>query len=172
MAEQKKSSILQFAARFEKIVLCLLLTAMIVLACLQIVLRSFFSSGLPWAEPALRFLVLWSGLLGAAMATSRGKHIALDLAGYLIPWRLQPLMQLICYAFSSITAAFLTWASILFIRNEMEFGSPGLFDLPSWGWNLIFPLAFALITVRFLALFVTTLIRILRRQSNLPPVRQ
>lgn len=162
MAEQKYASIAQAAARFEEVVLGLLLSSMILLACLQIVLRTFFAGGLLWADPLLRYLVLWSGLLGASMATSRGSHIALDLAGYLIPKWLQPLIQLVCYLFSAITSGFLTWASVLFIRSEMEFGNPGLLAIPSWGWNLIFPLAFLLITLRYLVLLITTAIQLPR----------
>jgi hypothetical protein len=33
----------------------------------------------------------------------------------------------------------------------MEFGGMALLTLPSWAWNLVFPLAFALISLRFLA---------------------
>lgn len=142
--------------------LCLLLLAMISLACLQIILRTVFSGGLLWADPLLRYLVLWSGLLGAVLATSRGNHIALDLAGYLIPDRFQPAVQLAAHLFSVIVAALLTWASVLFIRSEIEFGSAALFNLPSWFWNLIFPLAFGLITLRYLALFISTGLTLLR----------
>jgi TRAP-type C4-dicarboxylate transport system permease small subunit len=168
MAERKYASIVQAAVRFEEIVLGLLLSSMILLACLQIVLRSLFASGLLWADPLLRYLVLWSGLLGASMATSRGSHIAIDLAAYLIPKQLQPLVQLLCHLFSAITSGVLSWASVLFISSEIEFGSPGLLDIPSWGWNLIFPLAFMLITLRYLVLFITTAIGLLRRQHNAP----
>lgn len=165
-AVRKLSALLRGAARFEELVLCLLLTTMIVLACLQIVLRSVFSSGLDWADPLLRYLVLWSGLLGAAMATSRGSHIALDLAGFLLPPWLQPLVQALCNLFSLCTAGVLTWASYLFIRSEMEFGESGLLAIPSWGWNLIFPLAFALITMRYLVLLVRNAGRIFGREDQ------
>ncbi len=137
------------AARFEEGILCLLLGAMIVLACLQIALRAFFSSG----------------LLGAAMATSRERHIALDLAGYLLPVRLQPLVLLACHLFSLLTSGVLTWASILFLRSEMEYGGRSLLEIPSWVWNLVFPLAFALITLRYLLLLITTARRVLRQAA-------
>jgi TRAP-type C4-dicarboxylate transport system permease small subunit len=168
MAEPGYAPIVRGAARFEEIVLGLLLSVMILLACLQIVLRSAFDSGLLWADPLLRHLVLWSGLLGASMAVSRGNHIAIDLAAYLIPKQLLPLVRLLCHLFSAITSGFLTWASVLFLRSEIEFGSPGLLGLPSWGWNLIFPLAFILITLRFLVLFITTAVTLLRRQPSAP----
>ena len=55
--------------RVEEKMLCLLLAAMIVLACLQIFLRTAVSGGLLWIDPLLRYLVLWSGLLGAVAAS-------------------------------------------------------------------------------------------------------
>ncbi len=136
-------------ARIEETILCLLLLVMIALSCLQIVLRSLFSSGLLWADPLVQQLVLWCGLLGAAMATTRGKHIALDVINYLLPEKVQPWVLLLSHLFSALTTSLLTYAAWLFLQNEMEFGSPGLLSLPSWGWNLIFPLAFALIAVRY-----------------------
>ncbi|WP_136810629.1 TRAP transporter small permease [Desulfosediminicola flagellatus] len=160
---------LSHAKRIEEYLLCLLLTTMILLACLQIGLRMFFDSGLLWADPMLRYLVLWSGLLGAAMATSRGKHIALDLAGFLTPKKLLPFVLLATHLFSCITAGFLTWAAYLFIRSEMEFSVPTIFDLPSWVINLIFPLAFALITLRYFILFITLAHRILRQTLRPQP---
>ena len=36
------------------------------------------------------------------------------------------------------------------VRNEQLFGNSPLLTIPSWIWNLIFPLAFALITLHFL----------------------
>ncbi|SHO43237.1 TRAP transporter small permease [Desulfopila aestuarii] len=172
MTKPKRSSLAQKGARFEELVLCLLLGFMIVLACVQIALRTFFGGGLLWADPLLRYLVLWSGLLGASMATSRGEHIALDLAGYLLPEKLQPLVQLACHLFALITSGFLTWASILFIQSEIEYGSPGLLDIPTWGWNMIFPLAFLLITLRYLALVFTTTTTILQGHKSTTGVRQ
>lgn len=135
----------------ETALLCLLLAAMVFLACLQIVLRTFFHSGMLWVEPLLRYFVLWSGFLGAALATSRGSHIAIDLADYLVGERLKPLIKLLCSLFSSVTAGVLTWASVLFLRSEFEFGGEALFSIPSWCWNGIFPIAFLLITVRYIA---------------------
>ncbi len=130
--------------------LCLLLISMIGLACLQIGLRTFFSSGLLWADPLLRYLVLWSGMLGAVVATRERKHIAIDVVGYLAPQQIKPWLQLALDLFSCLVTGSLTWAAIVFVRNEASFGGSSLLSLPSWVWNLIFPLAFFLITVHFL----------------------
>ena len=142
--EQRQSS------RFEEVVLCLLLTAMILLSCVQIGLRTFTTGGLLWIDPLLRSLVLWSGLLGASMATARGEHIALDLAGYLLPEQGQPLVRLVCHLFSLVVSGLLTWAALLFLGNEIDYPTPGPLGLPSWVVFTIFPLAFGSITLRYL----------------------
>lgn len=161
-----RKSITGYLSQLETVLLCLLLTAMVVLACLQIVLRTFFDSGLLWVDPLLRYLVLWSGLLGAALATSRGKHIAIDLADHLIGERLQPVVKLFCSLFSAATAGVLTWASILFIRNEFEFGGEALFNIPAWCWNVIFPLSFMLITVRYIVLSAELAVSVVRQKDS------
>ncbi|TNF86538.1 MAG: TRAP transporter small permease subunit, partial [Gammaproteobacteria bacterium] len=65
--------------RAEDALLVILLTAMIVLACTQILLRNFFDSGIVWIDPLLRVMVLWIGLVGATVATRHNKHIRIDL---------------------------------------------------------------------------------------------
>lgn len=137
--------------------LCLLLTAMILLTCLQIILRTFFASGLSWADPLLRYLVLWCGLLGAVSATSQGKHIALDITGNRLPKILEPWIALVTHLFCTLAAGGLTWAGWRFLRSEIEFGGSGPLSLPLWFWNGIFPIAFGLIALKYLLLFLARL---------------
>ncbi len=127
---------------------------MLSLACVQILLRSVFSSGLLWADPLLRYLVLWCGLLGALKATGQRNHIALDFSNYLVPKFAQPWMTLITDLFCTITTAGLSVAAWIFIKNEIEFGGTTLLSLPVWGWNIIFPITFGLMTARYGPRFV------------------
>jgi len=146
---QVTRQILTFEKRLIDGLLCLLLVVMIVLACLQITLRTFFYSGLFWADPLLRYLVLWCGMLGAVVATRENKHIAIDVVGYLVPEQVKPWIGLVIDLFSSLVAAVLTWAAVIFVRNELHFGISPLLRVPSWIWYLIFPVAFGLITIHF-----------------------
>ena len=142
---------LSFLAQLEEALLTTLLMTMILLACYQIALRWFTSGGLPWIDPLLRYLVLWGGLLGAALATSKGKHISLDIISYLTHGRTKQFLNIITEAFSTIIALFLFRATLLFISSEIEFGGNGLFGFPTWVWNLIFPIAFGMICLQFAA---------------------
>lgn len=137
--------------RVEEKVLSLLLLVMIVLACLQIVLRTAFSSGISWADPLLRYLVLWTGLLGAAVATRRGKHIAIDLISHLVPDLLAHWLQIVIEFFSLAICLLLTYASVIFVMNEASFDEGQIIlGMSSWQLNLIFPIAFGLISLHFL----------------------
>lgn len=155
------SKFTRHAARTEEWLLCLILSFMIVLACVQIILRDLFSSGLIWADPLLRYMVLWAGLIGASVATRKGKHISIDIASHLIPKKAVPWFRLIVDIFSGAVCVFLTYASILFIRSEIEFGGGRvLLGLPSWALNLIFPIAFSLIALRFIIMAMESLRKI------------
>ena len=158
--------ILTYLSQIEENLLSLLLFVMIILSCGRILFRFLSSGGLLWADPLLRYLVLWTGLLGAAMATSHGKHISLDIVGYLLPPGIQSWTILLNHLFSTVVCGFLTWAACLFIISEKEFGTAGLMNIPSYQWNLIFPIAFGLITFRFLCKTVISLRSIV---TNEPP---
>jgi TRAP-type C4-dicarboxylate transport system permease small subunit len=150
----EENRFLRFVDKGEETLLAVLLLTMILLACAQILLRTFFSSGFVWADPFLRYLVLWCGLLGAVAATGQGKHIALDLTGNRLPKKLSSLLALITHLFATCAAAGLTWAAWIFLQGEIEYGGTGPLSIPLWGWNIIFPVSFGLITLKYFLLFL------------------
>ncbi len=128
--------------------LCLLLTAIIIIACSQIILRTTMGTGFLWSEPLIRQLVLWVGMMGAVVATREGKHIAIDIASYLAPNKVQTWLELVINLCSILVTGALTAAAIIFTSSEMTYGGTSLL-MPAWIWSLIFPLGFALITLHF-----------------------
>ncbi len=158
-AEKKRwwTKIGLFFSDVEEKLLSSLLLILIVISCGQILLRGFDTGGLLWADPLLRHLVVWSGFLGAAMASSKGKHISLDIIGHLLPEKVNRWVTALSHIFSALVAAVLTWASVLFIISEKEFGPTGLMGIPSYLWNLIFPLCFCLMTVRYFSQAVVSI---------------
>jgi C4-dicarboxylate transporter DctQ subunit len=66
--------------RVETAIVVLFISAMLVIAFLQIFLRNVFTTGLTWGDLILRNLVLWIGFIGATLATREGKHINIDAA--------------------------------------------------------------------------------------------
>jgi len=150
----------------EETFLCLLLFSMILLACVQIFLRLFFSSGILWIDPLLRSMVLWVGLLGAAVATKRSKHISIDILSHLLPEQFLPWLFSLLNIFSAAVCSVLTYAAITFVRDEAFYGGKGVLAIPSWCLNLVFPVAFGIIACRFLVLACKDLAQIMRHRST------
>ena len=144
-------------AWLEEAFLCVLLSGMIIVACVQIFLRFFFSSGFVWADPLLRYMVLWAGLFGAAVATKQGKHITIDIISHMLPEQYQSWLQALLNLFATGVCSILTYAAVIFVRDEAAYGGRALLDIPSWGLNLVFPLAFGIISFRFLILTLNNL---------------
>lgn len=163
MGSLKKSFILllRTLSRLEEAFLCLLLFALILLACVQIFLRIFYASGILWADPLLRYMVIWVGLFGASVATKRSKHISIDIISHFVPDRFQPWLHSLLNFFSAAVSTALAYAAILFVRDEALYGGRGILDIPSWYLNLVYPLAFGLIGLRFLILSCRDLSKII-----------
>ena len=70
---------MQVIARIEDGLLVFMLTAMIILAGLQIIMRNVFQSGFIETDSILRVLVLWVGMIGAVVATRERRHISVDV---------------------------------------------------------------------------------------------
>ena len=73
------NGVLRWLDRIENTLIGVLVLAMVLLADAQIVLRNLFDSGIDWADPLLRAMVLWTAMLGALAAARDDKHIGLDL---------------------------------------------------------------------------------------------
>lgn len=136
-------------AKVEQTLIVTFLSLMIVVAFLQIVLRNFFSTGLDWGESFLRNLVLWTGFIGATLATKEGKHINIDIVSRWLPSLGKNIVMLLVHLFSFSVCCLLTYAALKFIRNEAQMGNRTLLNIPVWIPEMILPVTFALMTFRF-----------------------
>ena len=131
----------------EERFLSLLLVVLIGLSCLQIGLRVFFDSGLPWADPLLRHLVVWCGLMGAVRGVADHKHISVDVLLAVLPHK--TFIRRLIYVVAATICCILSYASYLFIAEEISYATATLMGIPSWCWSLIFPLAFSAMALRY-----------------------
>jgi len=135
--------------RAEQILLVVLLSSMIVIAFLQIVLRNLFSTGLAWGDPLVRNLVLWIGFIGAALATKEGKHINIDVVSRWMPPLGKGLTKFLTELFSFFICSLLAFAALKFIKNEAQMGNVAFLGIPAWIPEIILPLVFGLMALRF-----------------------
>lgn len=135
--------------RIEDGLLAATLIIMLVLAAGQIVLRNLFDSGVIWSEPVLKLLVLWATLLGAMVATRERNHINIDLLTRFLSPRLQRLQQYLVAWFSAAILLLMAYESLRFVIAEYQDGTRVIGSFPSWVAELILPIGFTSIGLRF-----------------------
>jgi len=135
--------------RVEQASICVLLSVMIIVAFLQIVLRNVFATGISWADPLVRNLVLWVGFIGAAIATREGRHITINAIPHGMPPQGKAVIGIITNVFSLFICGLLTFASVKFVRNEAIMGGITLGGVPAWVPQIILPITFGLMAIRF-----------------------
>ncbi len=151
--------------RVEQTLVVSFLGFMIFIAFLQIVLRNFFSTGLDWGDSLLRNLVLWIGFIGATLATKEGKHINIDVISRWLPSIGKNVVTLITHLFSFLVCCALTYATLKFIRNEIQMGQKTFLDIPVWIPEMILPVTFGLMSLRFGLRSFRNLSELTRRDS-------
>jgi len=130
--------------------LALLLGTMIFLAPLQIFLRNFFDIGISWADPVLRVLVLWVGLMGALAATRGDRQISIDVLSHLLAPRGRAGVRIVTSVFASGISALVAWASWNFVQVEIEYEAVAFAEVPAWIPEIVIPISFGLIALRYL----------------------
>ena len=150
---EKQPGLLDKADRFGRFVenasLVLVLAAMIALAAAQIIMRNALDTGVSWGDEALRLMVLWITMLGAVAATRDRRHIVIDVLSRLLPSGLQAWASFIVDSFSAGVAGVLAWYAAVFVGDSKEYGDLLLNDLPAWPFQIILPIAFTIITYRY-----------------------
>ena len=156
----------QLLRYFENAVLTFLLGGMILLAVIQIGLRNFADTGFQWADPVLRILVLWLGLVGAIAATRDGKHINIDILSKYVAGRWQAATNVVTELFAAIVCALVGYFSYEFVLGEAEFGLIGPGNVPVWVYQSIITVAFMLIAFRYLVRAFMHFLRFLRNEEK------
>ena len=135
--------------RCEDILLVLLLSSMIALASTQIILRNLFDFGLVWADPLLRIMVLWLGLVGATVASRDNKHIHIDLITRFLSKKWYLFIQTFVGQFTAWVCLLIAWHGTRWVHLEYLDGMIGLSGIPAWMFEIIIPITFALIGIRY-----------------------
>jgi TRAP-type C4-dicarboxylate transport system permease small subunit len=133
----------------ENTALAVILSGMILLASGQILLRNFLGGGFPWADEALRLMVLWVAMLGAVAASREDRHISIDILSRFLSERFQIWASALVHAATCGVALVLAWYSWVFVAESFEYKEHLLGDLPAWVFQTILPVAFFLIAYRY-----------------------
>ena len=142
---------LDAAGRFiENAFLVGLLGTMMLLSVAQIIAREFFDTGFFWAGEFIRILVLWLAMVGAVAACRENRHIRVDAISHWLSETLVKVVRLAVDLFAALVCAVIAWQSWRYIQEEIEYEDVVLFDTPAWIVHIVVPVAFALMSYRFL----------------------
>jgi TRAP-type C4-dicarboxylate transport system permease small subunit len=146
----------------ENAILVIVLTAMILLAASQIVLRNFFNFGFIWADEMLRMLVLWIAVAGAVAASRTDKHINIAILDRFLPDKIKLLVKITIHIFTAGVCGVVTWHSVKFVQMSHEFGDVLMGSVPAWLPQLILPVGFGLICYRYSLFVIQEILRLAR----------
>lgn len=152
-------------AKVEEVLLALLLIGLVVLAAVQVLLRNVWSTSIDWADLTLQNATVLIGLLGAAVATSEGRHLNIDVFGRALKGRNAFVLRVVIGVFAVYICSLLTvggwqtfqanytpwkanlpegWGMMRMLKQELGEGS-----FPQWLSQMLLPAGFGLIGVHF-----------------------
>ena len=132
-----------------------LLALMIGLAVAQILLRNVFDGGLVWGDSLVRMMVLWVTLVGSMVAARTRNHISIDVATRYLPAKGKKVTGVLVDLFTAVVCSYLSYYSARFVHMEYEFGSLTFAGKPAWIFQVIMPLGFGVIGLRYLVSALT-----------------
>lgn len=173
MSEPQPESVIEKVDRaiawLEALIITVVLTVMVSLATLNLVLHKVFDGGFDWADIIVRQMVLWLGFIGGALATYKGRHIAIDAASKFMPPKLAAATKVVTSLAAMVLALMMLRASVTFLSDEMSEGSKVFADVPAWPFELVIPIAFTAIAFHFFVATYKHLLVALGKREPPPP---
>ena len=128
-----------------------LLSTMMLLAVSQIVLREVFnSSGIVWADELIKIIVLWLALVGSVAACRDNRHIRIDALSHILPDKAIRMVRIGVDLFAAAVCGVIAVQAWRYLQIDIEYEVTVMVDTPAWIAHSIMPVAFALISYRFL----------------------
>lgn len=139
---------LKFIRRSENLLVVFALAVMAMLPALEVVLRTFFKTGLPASATIVQHLVLAVGMLGGAIAARENRLLALSVATHWFKGGWLTFARVFSYGFSAAITTLLTAASWKFVTEQRSLGKIFAYGIPTWVVQLLIVLGFALVALR------------------------
>jgi TRAP-type C4-dicarboxylate transport system permease small subunit len=153
--DKRATGFLGLVNKLEDGFLVLTLSVMVVLAIAQIFFRNLFGEGVVWIDPLLRVLVLWVAVAGAVVATRTDNHIRIDFFTRYFPKKYFLHLQRLVYAICVFVCVFIAWHAARFVRMDYEYGTIAFANVPAWVTELVIPIGFFMMAVRYLLLLIS-----------------
>jgi TRAP-type transport system small permease protein len=137
------------------LVAALILLAMVVVVCADIVLRNLVGAGLVWANEISEYALYVMTLLTAPWLLRRGRHVRLDILLTLLPSRVGWLMEALGDVLGFAVSLILIRYGLAMTFDSARLGAITIKNLvfPEWWLLAPLPAAFALLAIEFVFRF-------------------
>jgi TRAP-type C4-dicarboxylate transport system permease small subunit len=109
-----------------------------------------------WAQPYALFLLLWTGFIGASMATSRGRHLKLDIVRKMLPPAFLGRYNFASYMLAAVLTTIFCYLSVRYTLARLGNPAPAG-EIPDWLKVLAIPVSLFFISARFAARAILSL---------------
>ncbi len=124
------------------------LALMVLLPCVEIVLRKFFGGGLPASAPLVQHLVLVVGMLGGALAAREGRLLSLSTLTHFLKGRALAAATVFSGSAAAAVSVFLAYGTLEVIAESRRFSRELPYGIPVWIVQVLLTVGFALVAVR------------------------
>jgi len=139
--------------KLEEILIGSLLATMVIITCLQVVLRYLLNTGIVWGLEATSYAFLWMVLLGLSYGVRTNSHIAVDALVNWLPNKSKRLILLISVSLGLIYTLTMLFGTFSYIERLYQLGiNAQNIPLPKWLLSSCLPLGFLLLSLRMLEL--------------------
>lgn len=115
--------------RLLETICVLLMLGSVLIACLQVVMRYGFHTGVPWAEEVAVWAFCWAIFLGMAVAVGRDSHIAIDTLPKMLSQRNQTRIRF-------FNRAIIAAASVMFVVHGWVYVTKSIQASPAMQWPM------------------------------------
>jgi TRAP-type C4-dicarboxylate transport system permease small subunit len=108
--------------------------------------------GYSWAKEVSMILLVWTGLIGASMASHQGRHIDIDFGKKLFPKKAKRVLTALAPILAGLFTALIVALGMIYVFGEKGLRALGTrfqhTGIPDWIVGLAIPWSFAMISLR------------------------
>lgn len=154
----------------EAVALCVLIGALAGVSFVNVIARNFFDANFAWIGEFYQFTVIWLALIGASAATRSGRHINVDAASRLLPYKVKHAVRAALCLLGAGFAAYIVSRAGPDLDNVFgQSPSETIFGVTDYQLYRIIPLAFAVMSARFVMLALDHAFRVVGLDTSPEP---
>ena len=140
----------QSLERMEETLVYLFLSLMILGALAMWCLRVFWGTSVMWVSEVTTYAMLWSGFLGASIATSHLEHFRIDLVRFVSNPALKRAIRTLSYLAGCVFFAVFSYAALRYLQTLFLFKERSRYlGWPLWPFYLVIAYFYAMGMLRF-----------------------